>query len=78
MYPQKDTRYIHSPILNRNLIYTHQKQKYKPCFIWNHKALIHVKPRSLLLLNAEAEGILAKASDCEVGFRVGGTLNPKP
>ena len=26
LYPQKDTRYIHSPILNRNLVYTHQKQ----------------------------------------------------
>ena len=32
LYPQKDTRYIHSPILKRNLIYTHRKQKYKPCF----------------------------------------------
>ena len=27
LYPQKDTQYIHSPILKRNLTYTHQKQK---------------------------------------------------
>ena len=33
LYPQKDTRYIHSPILKRSLIYTHQKKKYKPCFM---------------------------------------------
>ena len=30
LYPQKDTRYIHSPILKRNLIYTHQKQNKSP------------------------------------------------
>ena len=30
LYPQKDTQHVHSPIVKRNLIYTHQKQNTYP------------------------------------------------
>ena len=33
VYISRITKYIHSPVLKRNLIYTHQYQQYKPYFI---------------------------------------------